>query len=365
MKIFVTGTRGIPNILGGVETHCEELYPLIAEEFNCEITVILRSSYIVKTELRTYRGVKLKSIYAPRSKMFEAIIHSFLAVLWAAICRPDVLHIHAVGPNLMAPLARIFGLKVVMTHHGPDYERAKWSKAAKLFLKLGEWAGVKFANRVIVISEEIKKSLVDKYGRADSILIPNGVSITGKPVVRYEILKKFDLEKRSYIFTLGRFVPEKGFDYLIRAYKKTGLSRKYKLVIAGDADHETSYSQELKKQGEVAGVVFVGFRKGEELAQLFSNCRLFVLPSFYEGLPISLLEAMAYGLQILASDIPANLQVNMPSENYYPVGDETVLAQKLVEILENSVVEDKTYDLRPYDWRVIAKSTFEVFKTLK
>ncbi|MGQ7853130.1 glycosyltransferase family 4 protein [Pedobacter sp. WC2501] len=360
-KIIVCGTRGIPHILGGVETHCEELYPVLVNNFGLDVTVIGRSGYITESAKDNFKGVKLKTIYAPKSKAFEAIVHSFLAVLWAAIKRPDVLHIHAVGPNLVAPFARLLGLNVVMTHHGPDYERKKWGRLAKAFLKVGEWAGVKFANEVIVISEEIRKGIEHKYSRYDSKLIPNGVSIIGKPIVKPEYLQKYGLDGQPYLFTLGRFVPEKGFDYLIRSYEKSGLSLKYKLVIAGDADHESEYSRSLKEQAELAGIIMPGFIKGDALAQLFSNCSLFILPSFYEGLPIALLEGMAYGLPILASDIPANMQVELPADRYFPVGNEDALCEKLQNWHEVGC-EPTSYNMDKYKWEDIAAKTVEVYK---
>jgi starch synthase len=365
MEVIVFGTRGIPNISGGVETHCEELYPYLVNDGDINVTVIVRSKYVNQFELNKHRGVRLKTIYAPKNKVFEAIIHSILSVFYAAIKRPDIVHIHAVGPNLVAPLARFLGLKVVMTHHGPDYERKKWGKIAKIFLKTGEWAGVTFANKVIVISEEIQISIAKKYNRRDSILIPNGVSISGVPEYEESVLKKYDLERCQYIFTLGRFVPEKGFDYLIDAYKNANINSNIKLVIAGNADHVTKYSSNLKQQANEAGIVLTGFIKGNDLAQLFSNCNLFILPSFYEGLPIALLEAMAYGLPILASDINANTQVNLPAENYFKVGDVKELVKKIEGFYTGKIIHSKKiYNMENYNWKNIAASTLKVYHSL-
>lgn len=70
------------------------------------------------------------------------------------------MHIHAIGPALLTPMARLLGMKVVFTHHGPDYDRNKWGTAAKTILKLGERMGTKYANEVIVISEVINNLLV-------------------------------------------------------------------------------------------------------------------------------------------------------------------------------------------------------------
>ena len=89
---------------------------------------------------------------------------------------PDILHLHAVGPALMVPLARLLGMKVVMTNHGPDYERQKWGRAAKAVIKLGERLGTRYSNRIIVISKVISSILANNYGRHDSTLIYNGVN---------------------------------------------------------------------------------------------------------------------------------------------------------------------------------------------
>ena len=82
---------------------------------------------------------------------------------------------------------------------------------------------------------------------------------------------------------VGRFVKEKGFDLLIDAFKASDMSKNFKLVIAGDADHEDEYSQMLKKKAKDSGVVLTGFIRGERLNQILTNAALFVLPSYHEG----------------------------------------------------------------------------------
>ena len=83
MKIVVVGTRGIPDIQGGVETHCEELYPRLAA-MGHDVTVVRRSCYVTpQNKIKEYKGVHLKDIYAPRRKSIEAIVHTFLAIIYA------------------------------------------------------------------------------------------------------------------------------------------------------------------------------------------------------------------------------------------------------------------------------------------
>lgn len=175
MKIVVTGTRGIPNVMGGVETHCEELFPRIARR-GFDVTVIRRADY-VKDDLTEWNGVKLVDIESPKKKSFEAIIHTFRAINEAKRLGADILHIHAIGPALLVPYAKMLGMKVVFTHHGPDYDRDKWGFAAKTMLKLGERMGCMFADEVIAISDVIRNLIKRKYNRTSHVhLFYNGVS---------------------------------------------------------------------------------------------------------------------------------------------------------------------------------------------
>ena len=360
-KIVVTGTRGIPDIQGGVETHCEELFTRIAGK-GFLVTVVRRKNY-VHDNLSSYKGVSLYDIPNIKKKSFEAIIHTLRAI-WAAKWKlhADIVHIHAIGPAILTPIARILRMKVVFTHHGPDYDREKWGKAAKFMLRFGERMGCTFANEVIVISNVINDIIKRKYNRLDAHLIHNGVApaIFKNDTV---YLNELEAESQKYIFAMGRFVPEKNFHFLIDAFTSLKQSE-YKLIIAGDADIEDEYSRNLKQQAKKAGVILTGFIKGSKLQTLLSNAALFVIPSSHEGLPISLLEAMSYGLPVLASDIPANKEVSLPSSCYFH-HDENIL-RNLSDALKQKI-DDRSnisYDLTPYDWDKIAEQTIEVYKKL-
>lgn len=361
MKIVVTGTRGIPGIQGGVETHCEELFPRLSA-MGFDITVIRRSCY-VNDNLSTFKGVSLKDVYAPRSKAFEAIVHTFLAVVAARRMNADVIHIHAIGPAIMVPFARMLGLKVVMTHHGPDYNRKKWGRIARMILRTGERCGVKFSSHVIVISDVINNLIKKRYNRYDATLIFNGVNRPVKSTAT-DYIGSLGLETGKYVIALGRFVAEKGFHDLIDAFNETEASKSgYKLVIAGDADHEDDYSQALKAKANDAGAILPGFIKGERLNELMSNASLFVLPSYHEGLPIALLEAMSYDLDVLTSDISANMIGELSADDHFPVGDVQALACSIDRKLNNAATP-RRYDLSRYDWDNIAIKTSDIYSKL-
>lgn len=359
MKIIVTGTRGIPNIMGGVETHCEEIFPRIAAK-GYDITVIRRKNY-VKDSLTEYKGVKLIDIETPKKKTFEAIVHTFKAILKAKLLKADIVHIHAIGPALLVPMARLLGMKVVFTHHGPDYDRDKWGKVAKFMLKLGERMGTMFANEVIVISNVINEILVKKYNRTDCHLIYNGVpdpDICNFP----EYFQELGIEEGKYILGMCRFVPEKNLHHLIEAYTKID-NKGCKLILAGDTDFEDDYSRNLKEKARQHGVILTGFIKGKKLHSLLTHARCFVLPSSHEGLPIALLEAMSYHLPVIVSDIPANLEIKLKEDSYFKVGNINELANMLQKNVSNSL-QFVNYDMSKYNWDNIAEQVSIIYKSM-
>ena len=365
MKVAVVGTRGIPDIMGGIETHCQELYPRLAAK-GVDVTVFGRKGYTKQDSPYEYRGVKVVPVPSPRSAGMEAFVHTFRCLPKVWRLRPDIVHLHAIGPAFAAPFYRLIGCKVVYTHHGQDYNRAKWGLIAKTVLRFSERVGTLFSNRVIVISKYLEQWLQKEYGCKKTAFIRNGVNIPDRlnAETSRKWLEKHNLFGKKYIFALGRFVEEKGFHDLIAAYKKSNL-KDVALVIAGRADQESAYSQKLRQMAEEAGVVLPGFIHGEELHAIFESASLFVIPSYHEGLPIALLEALSYNLAVIASDIPANMEVPLPPDSFFKTGDVNALSEKIVAFLK--FVADRNYREiieEYYNWDKIADQTVKVYKSI-
>ncbi len=372
LRVAVVGTRGIPDIQGGVETHCQELYPLIAGQ-GIDVTLIRRKPYAdsvaTARDLKEWAGVKLIDIDAPRRKSLEAIIHTTRAIIEARRRGASIIHIHAIGPAVMTPLARLLGMKVVMTNHGPDYDRDKWGRIASAVLRLGERLGAKYAHRVIAITPHISSIIRDKYG-VEAEIIPNGVPSPVIPSDAEDLIARWGLKPKRYVVTLGRFVPEKRFDMLIDAFGRLtatdAIPADFKLVIAGDADHPDAFSEGLKEKAREAGerVVLTGFIRGARLHALMSCAALFAMPSTHEGLPIALLEAMSYGLDVAVSDIPACRLPELNDDDFFPVDSLPDLAELLRAKINRSATP-RHYDLTRYSWPAIADATLKVYNSLK
>ena len=116
---------------------------------------------------------------------------------------------------------------------------------------------------------------------------------------------------------------------------------------------------------DTKGVILAGYNTGETLAELYSNAGLYVLPSYYEGLPIALLEAMSYNLDVVVSNIPANKELDLPEECYFKTGDVDDLAEKIRMHLADKYKRDFTNMLlEKYNWETIAKQTNNIYKEL-
>ena len=363
--IIWLGLRGFPDVMGGVENHSENLCPRLVE-LGCDIQAIVRAQYMSGYKGDSWKGVRFCRIWSPKSRGLEAIVHSILGVMYAAFKRPDILHIQAIGPALVTPLARLLGLKVVVTHHGPDYDRQKWGFVARIILKLGERMGMMFSNGRITISAVIHDIVMNKYNK-DSDIIGNAV-VLPELSTSEDVIDSFALEKGKYILLVSRLVPEKRHLDLIEAFIKLPPND-WKLVIVGASDHPDEYEQQvLQKINVTEGAVSTGYQMGEALQELYTHAGLFVLPSSHEGHPIALLEAMSYGLPTLISDIPAHTEMQLDESQYFPSGNVEVLLEKMQSVIDGSSAYDRdairNFVLQNYLWENVAIETALVYESV-
>lgn len=363
MKIAIIGQKGIPSRAGGVEIHVEEIASRLVDKGN-DVTVYCRESYC-DDKYEMYKGIRIKYINSINTKHLDAITYTFLATIDAIKNDYEIIQYHALGPSLLSFIPRMLGKNVVCTSHGLDWQREKWGLSGKLALKLGEVASVKFPNKTISVSKNLAKYYSEKYNK-DVAYIPNGIEDKNKKDVDL-IKEKFSLKKDEYILFLARLVPEKGAHYLIDAFNNIKTDKK--LVIAGGSSHSDDYVNKLKEKASYnKNIIFTGFVSGDILDELFTNAYMYVLPSEIEGLPISLLEAMAYGQCCLTSDIKENLEVIESYGETFESKNIESLKSKIEYLLSNEKIVNEYkanaegFIRDKYNWDDVAEKTNEVFK---
>lgn len=362
-EVLMFGFRGFPQVQGGIETHAENLAPRLAG-LGERVSVCMRSPYVDPKVAREFNGVRILRVWTARNTYFETVLHSVICAVVAGVRRPGLVHVHGIGPAIVTPLLRAFGLRVVVTHHGEDYNREKWGWAARTVLRVGEALGMRYANKRIAVSRSIGDLIAAKYGKPCDV-IPNGVVFSEVPQ-QSDRVAELGLQPGRYILTVGRLVPEKRQLDLLRAFSAANLAG-WKLAVVGKIDHKNEYADQLA--GEAArceNVVMTGFQTGETLRQLYAHAGLFVLPSSHEGLPIVLLEALSYGLQVLVSDIPSNLEVVGDPAHVFHVGDCEEMRSKLSALIALTWTADQRDAVRRestsrYDWADIAQRTLEAY----
>lgn len=369
LKIAMLGHKRIPSREGGVEIVVCELATRMAAKGH-DLTCYNRKGHHIggtafdQAEQDRYCGVKLKSVWTLDKKGLAAMTASFSAALCAAFGDYDVVHFHAEGPCAAMWLPKLFGKKCIATIHGLDHQRAKWGKFASWYIRTGEKCAVRFADELIVLSQDVKKYFRDTYNR-ETVFVPNGVAAV-EPVQADAVTELYGIHKDEYILFLGRLVPEKGVKYLIEAYK--GLKTDKKLVIAGGASDTGEYMQALKSlAGENPNIIFTGFVQGKVLEELYSNAYVYVLPSDLEGMPLSLLEAMSYGNCCLTSDIPECADVLGEYGVTFPKGNVPALQETLQQLCDDQqrVSQYKkqaaAFICSRYNWDDVTEKTLQLY----
>lgn len=373
LKIAVIGTRGIPATYGGVEKHCEEIYSRMAKD-GCDITIYSRS-YYNESKVSEFKGVKIKTIPILNIVGFESLIHSFISTILAIFSDVDIIHFHSQGPSICSWIPRLFSpkKKVGYTCHGIDWQRDKWNIVARNIIKAGEYFSARSTHFRIAVSQYIVDYYDDKF-KVDMYKIFNGVNCNS--FLALEINKdKFAISEKSYLIFVGRLVPEKAPEILIKAVKN--INSDIKLLIVGGSAGTDSYVEELKAiaNGDEK-IVFTSYLYNKELQEVYSNALCYVSSSKLEGLPLTALEAMSYSLPVLLSNIEPHKEIYSIDNGIGYLFDVNSVedCQKTIERFLKLSQEDhnkmgtkaKLVVKEAFNWDVIAKETRIVYeKSLK
>ncbi len=342
LRIAFIGQRCIPARYGGVETHVEQVATRLAAKGH-DVWVYCRNHFkqtaldampehVVSNssgEIR-YKGVRLLFKPSIPTKHLDSASNTFFCALDAALKHDfDIIHFHGIGPSAFAPLPNLNSRRVISTIHALDWRQLKWGRIATWMLKTGEGIGIRHSSGVIAVSRLLVSYLADEYQIA-ARYIPNGAAI--EPLRAPNLIHKFGLQGGDYILTVGRVIPDRNLHDLIGAFKR--IEQPIKLVIVGSEAAPTDYFRRLRDMADER-VIFTGDQFGDALDELYSNCRLYVLASSVEGLPITVCEAMAHKKCVLLSDIPENKEIGGDAAEYFNCCDTNSLYDSLKRLLED------------------------------
>lgn len=369
LKIAMLGTRGLPASFGGVEHHVEQIGARLVERGH-QVTVYSQSGYGDAAPVTEHLGMRVVTMPTVPVRALEALCHSAMSTAHGLLRGHDVFHYHAVGPGLMSPLAR-FGSRaaVVQTVHGLDADRAKWGGGARKVLNLATWLSARVPDTTVTVSQALADHYAARYERACEY-VPNGVNV--KPRRHPQLIRDaYGLAGKDYFLFVGRLVPEKRPDLLLKAFAQVKTDKK--LVLVGGSSYTDDYVEELRTlAAQDSRVIMPGYLYGDVLDELFTNAAGFVQPSALEGLPLTLLEAMGSGLPVVVSDIEPHLEIvgrDRAGARLFREGDLDGLVEALHKVAVDTATEKassvamRDSVLSVYDWSACVDQLEGVYET--
>jgi glycosyltransferase involved in cell wall biosynthesis len=292
----------------------------------------------------------------------------------------DIIHCHNQYTGFVLSLMNrlFYKSKFVYTLHTPFWTLANEMLPRTFWLKTQvERQCFRNADEVIAVSETLKKSIENRAGVNSTkvVHISNGVDLIkfypGKSSVR-KMLARAD---EKLVLCVARISRIKNQMAVIKAIPKVlSKDKDVKFIFAGQIDDQGYLNEIMNFVNEnnlQAHVKFIGSVENSKMPEYYRAADIFILPSFAEGLPLVLLEAMASGLAIISSNIAPNMELGKNKEIlYFNPGKSGELAKQLASLLENEKkrillgkFSRKTAE-KKFSWREIAKETFSMYKRL-
>lgn len=313
IKLAIIGIRGFPaNFPGssGIDTFVEKIIPYLIKNKKIKVNLYTRSWSHSQSK---NSQINIINITCLPNKYLDTNIYSIIATI-RAIRENDIFWFHAPSSCIFLPIVKLFNKKIIFTYHGIDWKRKKWSNPVNKFsLKFLEFLAIHFSDHVTAVSENLANYINKKYNISCHLTSP-GFEIK-KPKKINEI-KKFLLQKNKYFLYLGRLVPEKRIEWIIKAFiLNKDINQKYKLVIAGFIE-KNKYCQNLVKLAKKnKNIIFTDYVTGNIKDELVSNCKIFISASQLEGNSLSINEALEFDKTCLLANIKIHQKISKNNNN--------------------------------------------------
>lgn len=249
--------------------------------------------------------------------------------------RPDVVHIHMsykgsfVRKFAIHKLCKKYSIPDIIHLHGSEFQ--KWYDGTTASQKKQIKTLLKECDAFVVLGEKWNKVVKTIEPDTNTVVVYNTVSI---PNVSTYWMQPFK------ILYLGVLIKRKGVSDLLKAISLLSSevsSNKVQFIIAGNGEEEETLRKQCKDLEITNLVSFLGWVDGERKIKLLSECQMFVLPSYNEGLPVSILEAISYGMPVVSTDVGDISSAVHDGENGYLVlpGDVETLKDRLLKLINN------------------------------
>jgi glycosyltransferase involved in cell wall biosynthesis len=299
MHIAFIGTRGVPASYSGFETCVEQVGARMVQQGHT-VTVFCRAGHY-RERLTTYRGMQLRYLPSIREKHLDTLSHTAISAL--RLRKQTAIVCMGVGNAPVVRGLEMAGRRTVFNVDGADWQREKWGRFARWYLRTCERMASRGRSIVVADAEAVRRYYRDVYGR-DAELVPYGADPPAD--CGTEALERFGLKPRGYLLFVGRLVPENGAHDYLEGVRLAGIDAP--AVVVGDAPYAEDYKAKLRSLAP-PNAVLAGYQFGTAYQQLSANAGIYVLAATVGGTHPVLVEQMAAGNAILARDTESNREV--------------------------------------------------------
>ncbi len=281
-------------------------------------------------------GVKVHSLSPHKLLPFY-----LASIPWRLLAdRPDILHCHLIPSNIIAkPLGALLGVPVVINHdHTNDTRRAD----SRLLLALDRFSN-RFASHIVAVSASCRDFLITRESipASNVTLVPNAIDLrrfSPSAARRDQARVELGLPASARVVAgVGRLNPQKNFSlFLDIAAQLAPRFPDLHFLLAGDGPEEKMLREKAAALGISDRVIFSGYVADTRLVYLAADVLL--MPSRYEGLPMTLLEAMAMGLPVAASQLDGIAEVIGDGREGFlvPSDDASLFVERTAALLQDS-----------------------------
>lgn len=326
VKIAAFGLRKFPPSPGaaGADIFAFNLFKRISKK-KFHVTVFTKGIRFSKTKYS--KNIDIISFPIIPFKGISTLLHSFMAAMYILLSRKyQLAHTQNGGNAIFCHILNFFGVISFCSFDGIDKNRKDWGWVGKKYLTISEFIASILGKRLIIDNIPTYEYFKLKY-KKNFTHIPFGADSIFE-ISQENPLKKY-LKNKPYILFVGRFVKDKGIDYLIEAFNKSNISKTHLLVIiGGPSENETNYSKKIKSY-KSEKILIPGFFYGKDINKIITDAYCYVQPSFVEGLSPIVLQVIGLKTNILVSDIKENMEIVRDKDFTFTVGSVDSLKSKL------------------------------------
>ena len=296
--------------------------------------------------------------------------------LWSQVFLPFHLYFKTKIDIYFAPahyIPRYCPVPIVLTIHDLAFFKYPDEFRKKDLYQLENWTkySIEKASSILAVSKTTKKDIQQYYHipEKDIQVIYNGFEKEERDTDDKKTLEKFDINSKKYILFIGTLQPRKNIPTLIKAFKEFNqIYPDFKLVIGGKKGwlYEDIFN-EVETQNIKNKVIFPGYVSNDEENHLYKNAFCFVLPSFYEGFGIPILEAMSFNCPVICSSSSSLPEVGGDACLYFDAKDEKDLLEKLLTLKEEpdlykELINEGKKRIKEFSWKKSAEETLNIIK---